>query len=206
VQRRLSWLLAVSALGCADDLTIGNAFYEGGVTYDGSFFASDAGADAAQDAALAADAGAAQVDASGAETLIKASQALAGAERWLSQESFATPPASMRLVFQPALGGAQGDFVLYCPSGCLFSDVLRDPAQTANRGAPASVSSGRYALYHLADTGMVLGVLFDEEGRTIDLQFAWNNGPGGALPVEQIFLTLPLIGRLGFLPDRGGHN
>jgi hypothetical protein len=199
VPRRLSWLLAllaVSALGCGDSL-IGNTYYDGGLEQDGGVVVHDAG----QDAASAGDAGDAQVDAIAEHALIQASQALGVPARWLSRATPVTPAATVLLLFTPVEGTAKGTFILYCPEGCPFKEF-----SSLASGRPATdVYMGNYALYHLTDTGTVLGVLFNEDGRsTADLQFAWSDRPSVAAPIDEVFISFGA--RLGFLPDSTRRN
>jgi hypothetical protein len=201
-------MLVVSA-ACGEQLVIGNGFVD--ASMDGAVITPDAGSDAAfaaGDANAGLDAGlidAAALDASG-PILTAVSRALGPAGRWVSGENMSGTVPNLQLAFSPSVEGAEGMFLAYCAGGCSASDAIKDAGFFSGRspgGArPAETFSGRYTLYYINPMGTVFGVLYTDDGLTIDLQIEWNNRPS-TQPLDQIFIAfLPLarvpLQRVGF--------
>lgn len=215
---RLGTLLSLAFLaGCADELLIGNAHLDAGTSMEASVdAASDAGpdasaaldaevdaglADAGHDAAVAlADA---QQDAA-SYPLVAATQALFDTGAWLGQDFLGAAltgmaPINVQLNFVPAAGGeARGVFLGSCQGGCPFQQ-LRDAGVPAPRNSPIAFA-GNFTLYHINEMGLVLGVLYTDDGFVRDLQFQWE----GAGPIEAIFIEGPL-GPITFVPLSSGR-
>jgi hypothetical protein len=216
LKRALLPLLLTCGLGCGADLVIGNARVDAGSAYDASPFpGADAGFDAGyvELEAGAGDLDAALMDASAtgdasADALLAASHALGPRIRWIVKEgSLQAGATNLQLAFTPSASTPDGAFFGYCPGGCLSLPFFTDAGTAASR-PPSSAPAvdrfpGRYTLYHINASGTVFGVLYTDDGFTLDLRFEWGNRPPNQ-PLDEIQLVFGPLGNLPFVPQPSG--
>jgi hypothetical protein len=216
LKRALLPLLLTCGLGCGGDLVIGNARVDAGSAYDAANPEFDAGFEAGYgelDAGLG-DRDAAPTDASttgdaSSDALLAASHALGPRIRWVAKESVGMFPGAgvnLQLAFAPSISTPDGAFFGYCPGGCPFLEFLTDAGIASSRppGGTATLDRfvGRYTLYYINPSGTVFGVLYTEDGFSLNLRFEWGTRPPNQ-SLEEIQLAFT-IGNLPLVPQRTG--